>query len=436
MALWLAKGISLFIDLFFKGRGTNLPGAIALKLDPQFLSHIRGISPERTVFITGTNGKSTATNLLYHLMTRAGLSVASNLDGANMTPGVAVPLLKNCTLTGKFRCDYAVMETDERYVALIRKQLPAKYLCVTNIQKDQVQRNGEPSFIYDKIRQAIHPDMTLFLNHDDPNTLSLPTEGRVIPYGVAAHSRSFHKQDTFFSVSMPCPKCHGALVFQQYNLDNVGLFHCPVCGFSNEQAPEYFIDSVSFSEKTFTMDGQTYPFRCNSPEFLYSYALAMAVAKEFSIDDDTISRALDSFESKRSHNDQLTLAGRKLDFLRIKQENSETLQSALNVIATDTSEKTLIFGLDEYIDFYPPYLNTCYMFDCDFRALRDSGVGRWACTSKGLGHLGALRLLYDGFDPEKMAVLPGSSEADLTKALEDCPQGSVYLVEEIPYFNK
>ena len=436
MALWLSKVAAGVIGLVAKGRGTNLPGVVALKIDPGFLSHLRGIDPEKTVFITGTNGKSSVTNLLTRTLTDAGYRVVSNLDGANMTPGVAVPLLRNATLTGRVRCDYIIMETDERYVERIRKQLPAKNLCITNIQKDQVQRNGEPGFIRDKISRAIHPDMTLFLNHDDPNSLCLSGAKRIVPYGVAPHSRSFHREDSFFSVSMPCPRCRGGLKFEAYNLDNVGIFRCPVCGLSNDASAEYRVSDVSFEEGTFRLGDRTFSFRCKTPEFLYSYALTAAVAGEFGIDQTSVAETFRTFDSARCRNDQVSLGTHPLKFFRIKQENSETLQSVVNAIAADPEEKTLLFGFDEYVDFYPPYLNTCYMFDCDFRGLKSSGVSHLVCTSRALGHIGALRFLYDGYDPEKMTVLPDSNEETLSRVMDQHGLENAYLIEEIPYFNR
>lgn len=438
LALWLSKALSRSIDVVAKGRGTNLPGAIALKIDPNFLSHFRGIDPEKTIFITGTNGKSTTTNLLNRVLTQAGYKVISNLDGANMTPGVAVPLLKSSSLTGRVNCDFLVMETDERYVARIRKQIPAKYLGITNIQKDQVQRNGEPSFIYNKIRQAIHSDMTLFVNGDEPNALSLADAApeQTISYSVASHEHSFQKEDDFFAVSMPCPRCHSGLQFESYNLDNIGQFHCPVCGFAHASAPDYQARSISFPEEHFSIGDHTYPFHCNSAEYLYSYTLAAAIALTLGVDSSTIAQAFQGFRGLASRRTDHPLGSHNLKFFKMKQENAEALQSIINAIAGDKQDKVLLFSCEEYYWAFPPYLNVCFMFDCDFRYLLKSGIHRWFCISTGAAHISALRFLYDGFDPNTLELLPESTEAQLTAALKNISCENIYLMEEFPFWVK
>lgn len=57
LALWISKLSVIAINIIAKGRGTNLPGQIALRIDPHFVKHIKGADPEKCVFVTGTNGE-------------------------------------------------------------------------------------------------------------------------------------------------------------------------------------------------------------------------------------------------------------------------------------------------------------------------------------------------------------------------------------------
>jgi UDP-N-acetylmuramyl tripeptide synthase len=157
LTLWLAKLVALAVNLIDKQRGTNYSGKIALRLMPDFVARFKGIDYDKVIFVTGTNGKSTTNNLIGHTLRSAGKTVASNVEGANMMGGVATTLIKNSTLSGRLNKELLVLEIDERSLPAIRKVLPARHMCITNLQKDQVQRNGDPDFIYRKFCSAIGP---------------------------------------------------------------------------------------------------------------------------------------------------------------------------------------------------------------------------------------------------------------------------------------
>ena len=310
LALLLAKVCAALIRLIAKNRGTNLPGELALKLDPMFVAHIKRVDPAKAVFVTGTNGKSTSTNLIHHILSHSGLRVCSNLGGANLLAGVATALIKDCSFLGTLKADAIVMETDERYLKMIRAQLPAKFICVTNIQKDQVQRNGEPSFIIGKIAEVLDESVTLLVNKDDPNVYALnDLAGHAVSYGVSENSKSVDKEDDFFAVGMPCPKCHNPISFHKYNIENVGPFHCPACGFGAEPAADYQVTAVDFEGKRFIANGHEYTFHFNTPYFLYCYILAIGVAVEMGIPQEKIAAALEAFEDIHGRLVNMELAG-------------------------------------------------------------------------------------------------------------------------------
>ena len=112
----------------------------------------------------------------------------------------------------------------------------------------------------------------------------------------------------------------------------------------------------------------------------------------------------------------------------MKQENPETVQSALNVIADDPTEKLFLLGLDELVDFEPHYTNTFYTFDCDFRRLIQSNVERCICFSGTVAYDAALRMLYDGFDPDKLTVIPTNDDKEIVEEMAKYDIDNVYLI--------
>ena len=126
MTLWICKLVAFAVNLIDNKRGSNYSGMIALKLMPNFVSHFRGIDYSKVFFISGTNGKSTTTNLLYHTLVSAGRTVACNTEGANMMGGVATTLIKNSTLSGALNKEFLVLEIDERSLPGIRKAVEEK----------------------------------------------------------------------------------------------------------------------------------------------------------------------------------------------------------------------------------------------------------------------------------------------------------------------
>ena len=58
-ALWAAK-LSVVALKITRHNGTNFPGVVALRLCPDFLEYIK--KPDRIIGVTGTNGKTTATD--------------------------------------------------------------------------------------------------------------------------------------------------------------------------------------------------------------------------------------------------------------------------------------------------------------------------------------------------------------------------------------
>src|SRR5579864_846665 len=79
----LAKAFALAIRLTRAGAGSTWPGELALTLRKSFIRRLITKNPRlKVVVVIGTNGKTTTTKLITHILRRQGLRVFSNISGA------------------------------------------------------------------------------------------------------------------------------------------------------------------------------------------------------------------------------------------------------------------------------------------------------------------------------------------------------------------
>lgn len=428
IALIVGKMTAFIVNLVAKERGTNLSGKYAYKICKNFIKGFKNIDYNKVVFITGTNGKSTTNNMIINALKTAGKTVTTNLEGANLITGIATAMIKNSTIIGKIKTEYMIFETDERYLRHIYNQLPAKNICITNLQKDQVQRNGEPDFIYQKIKAIMNNDITVFVNNEEPRAKSFEDLGcKPIYYGIERNDKSFEK-NSFYDVTLPCPKCNDKIKFQYYNIDNVGKFQCVSCGFKSEDDIPYFAKNINYEDNTFECGNTKYTMNYTQPFFIYNYVLCIAICKTFGIPEEKIQQSFKTFKNIGGRLETIKYKNKEIKYIRIKQENPETLQSALDYVALDKRKKILAIGLEELKDFKPYYTNTFYGFDCDYDKLINSNIDKYICFSEAVAFDSANILAYAGVEKEKIRVLPTEEIEDVLKELDKYDTKNVYLI--------
>ena len=161
LSLIIARCAYIGIRLLNKSSGTSFVGMLVLKICPDFLKYCSKYIKKRIITITGTNGKSTTSGLIAHILETAHQKVVHNLKGANMLTGVAnVFALSIAPLK---RYDYAVIESDEAYLTKLYDYMKSDYLVVTNLFRDQLDRYAELNTTAEFIKNAIdkNPDLKL-----------------------------------------------------------------------------------------------------------------------------------------------------------------------------------------------------------------------------------------------------------------------------------
>ncbi|MFC1625009.1 MurT ligase domain-containing protein [Patescibacteria group bacterium] len=140
---WIIKTLRL-------GAGYTWPGHLALKLNKDILRNTKLHPSKGFIFIAGTNGKTTTSKLISHILRKKGLRVVTNRSGANLLNGIVSSLL----LEGS-HSDIGVFEVDEFALPNLLEQVTPKVLLLLNLSRDQLDRYGEIDIIFDSWKETI-----------------------------------------------------------------------------------------------------------------------------------------------------------------------------------------------------------------------------------------------------------------------------------------
>ncbi len=106
-----ASASRFVLQKILKRPGGFFPGDIALKIDPELLVELSEEFDAGTVLVTGTNGKTSVTNLIADCMRYDGYEVAWNKTGANLSSGIAAAIMEFKVRRRKKK--FGVFEVDE-----------------------------------------------------------------------------------------------------------------------------------------------------------------------------------------------------------------------------------------------------------------------------------------------------------------------------------
>ena len=101
------------------------------------------------VLISGTNGKTTTSKLISHILTESGMKVVNNRTGANLMNGIVSEILLSS------KVDIGVFEVDENNLPLILNFISLNVLVLLNLSRDQLDRYGEIDIIFEKWLKAV-----------------------------------------------------------------------------------------------------------------------------------------------------------------------------------------------------------------------------------------------------------------------------------------
>ncbi|GAA3229133.1 MurT ligase domain-containing protein [Nonomuraea helvata] len=279
------------------GSGT-IAGRVVLALAPDAL--LRLTASRAVVLVSGTNGKTTTTRMICEALRGTG-RVASNDTGANMPAGLVTALVL------QRRTGYAVLEVDERYLALACAQTRPAAVVLLNLSRDQLDRNPETALVARAWREIPHgPATRVVANCDDPNVYWAAARSPLVTW--VSMGDAWH--DAWW-----CPACG-----QPLTREASGTWACLGCGLERPD-PDWLAEGRCV---TCVRTGESYkpelrlPGRVN----VANAAMALAVAASLGQPVEPTVTALEGVESIAGRYGVTEMCGRRVRLLLAKNPAS------------------------------------------------------------------------------------------------------------------
>lgn len=410
VALYMAKSAQFLLKLLGKN-ATYFPGKVALKFCKDFLAHMT--PPKTVIAVTGTNGKTTVSNLLTSILKENGYSVTNNSFGSNVQAGVISALIDDTTLTGKPKKDIAVLEVDERSSLLIYPQFKPDYLVCNNIMRDSIKRNAHTEFISYIISSALPSSTKLILNGDDLIAARLGTKGQeAIFFGLEAEkpetSAPQHIRDIVY-----CPECGDLLKDEYVRYNHIGRHYCDKCGLKSP-ALSYAVTNIDRENNTFTVSHNskedTFTLINDNIVNIYNFCGAIALLSELGLDYDQIKKGFTASKIVKTRLDEVKSGDLNITMIMAKGQNPIACSRCYDYVAKSTAlNKAALLIVDDVDDNINNSETTCWLYDCDYSAFADPNIKQVIFAGPRC-HDHYLRALLAGVDPQKIQITADSRE--------------------------
>ena len=401
LKLGIVKGTHKLLSLF--GRGGSLPGSIALKLDKDFIKRFK--MPEIVILVTGTNGKTTTSNLIAESLRASGLKVINNHRGDNLNVGIATLLATNADANYVIHADAVVIEVDELTLYRQFDHLHPSHLVVTNFFRDQLDRAGEMETIIRKI-MAVTKDFTgtLILNGDDPNVLRLKDnaeKAKTLLFSVGKNEESLLETDEA-SEGKFCPRCGNRLHYDYYQYSHIGRFNCPKDHYG-EIAPDIFVEKVDKEKGTFIVNNIEFHSFINALYAIYNCASVLCVMKSLNLDLSNADKVFRTYSLKEGRNEEFNL--NKPCIINLIKNPTGANEVMKEINSHEEDKMICIFLNDNDQDGH----DISWIWDAHFERLNQKNIKEIVCSGLRAYDM-ALRLKYEGLE-DKIKVIEDSTEA-------------------------
>jgi lipid II isoglutaminyl synthase (glutamine-hydrolysing) len=414
-----------------RGGGTVIAGHLVPRIAPSALRDVTVSLQHGSIVASGTNGKTTTTRLISHILRVAGMRPLHNRAGANLLSGLFTTVAQGTDLLGRPRGDVGVFEVDEATIPGALHHVTPRVLLLHNIFRDQLDRYGEVHFVANLWREAsarLPAASTVLLNADDPLVASI-ADGLAAPalmYGLDDPSVGMatlpHAADARL-----CPRCGAALDYQLVYYGHLGWYACERCGFRRPE-PAVRATSVELlgdegTNLVLATPVGTVRARLHLPGLynVYNALAAVATCGLLGVRADAMARGLDTFTAAFGRIERIQVEDRQLFLALVK--NPVGFTEVLRTILAARGRRTLMIAIN---DLFADGTDVSWLWDVEFELLQDR-VNVAVCSGIRAEDM-AVRLKYAGVEPARIRV-----ENDLRRAMELAlaaaePNETVYLL--------
>ena len=394
-------GAKIMIKLMrlMKRNATNLPGEIMLIFYPDLLKHFD--MPENVIAVTGTNGKTTVSNMIGNILKANGYDIINNSFGGNVDTGIASLLLDNCTLSGGFKKDTAVLEVDERSAARVLPYVKPDWLVCTNLQRDSMKRNAHTEFIFNILNSNIPEKTKLILNGDDLISSRLAEKNPRTYFGIDRLENENPTLDNLICDIVNCPVCGNKLEFAFRHYNHIGRAKCS-CGFSSPDI-DFDVKASENNEAVIMHNGkeERYKLPNNRITDLYNTVAAVTFSRTFGLSYEQVAKAMSEVKVVKSRYDSCNAGGKEVLVSLAKGQNPVACSGVCDFIRRESGNKAVIMILEDLYDSKRTSENIAWIYETDFEFLKGDDIKQIIVGGKRADDY-MVRLLIAGIDKDKI----------------------------------
>ena len=417
----LSAKFTLFLTKTILKGGTTFPGRVALKIDKNILSKIS--KGYKVILVTGTNGKTTTTSMIYNIIKESGHPVITNNTGANLFPGIVTTFVDNFKFGSKVKDNYAVIEVDEANLKYITEYITPEVITVTNLFRDQLDRYGEVYTTLNKILEGIYnvPETTLILNGDESLLGKLDLKNPVHFYGFDKAVND-NKTIEINADAKFCKFCKTPYEYNFVTYNHLGDFYCPNCGYKRSDLMYAVTDIIDINADSSTIKFNDLEVSINQSGTynIYNGLCAYSIAKELGIDDSVIKKSLENQSSSFGRQETINIEGKDVKIFLVK--NPAGYNQSLDTICLNKERFAAAFLLN---DNYADGQDVSWIWDVDFEKLTETNIDEVYISGLRAYDM-AVRLKTAGLDPNKFVI--EEQYETLTEAIKNGSCDKLYIL--------